>query len=194
MKTQEEIKKEYNISSIEWMTLKDGDNKIRIVSDLYDYGVHKVETASGKYQTIICIGKDKGCKYCAEGSQSKVQFLCWVLDRNNNDRVKIMRIGYQIYKQINDLKISEMFGFEKVPQYDMKITKSGVGEDTNYIVVPDEENPLTDKNKEMIMATISDPQVIINRMKSKILGNNPQEETVETEEHSNDDFAENIPF
>jgi len=163
----DEIKKNYGIKEgSDWMKLKDGSNKVRIVSDFVDYGVHSVRN-KGKYKSVVCIGKENGCYYCANGQPVKVQFLGWVIDRADN-QVKLLRIGWTIASQIKKLQESEEYGFQDLPPYDIDIVKSGEGLDTDYNVIPSrKDTPLTPEEEEMIAETVKDPREIIEKMKEK---------------------------
>jgi hypothetical protein len=154
----------YGLGS-DWMTLKEGDNKIRIVSEFEDYGSHyNLETK----KSVICIGKDK-CPLCQEGDNPRVQFLGWVIDRSDG-RVKLLRIGYKIFQQIGDFAKSEEYAFDTVPDYDITIKRTGQGLDTVYSVLPARQNtPLTDKEKEMIMEKVKPVKNIIDSMKAKVV-------------------------
>ena len=161
------ISKKYNIGQSDWLNLQQGVNKIRIVSPFLDYGSHFNPT---ERKSLVCIGKDKGCPECAKGNTPRVQFLGWVIDRNDN-KVKLLRIGYQIYKAISDLANSEEYGFESVPSYDITINKSGEGLDTEYSVIAARNNTeLTDEEKtEVAEKCQSSPQDIIDKMRAKVI-------------------------
>jgi hypothetical protein len=182
------ISKKYGLES-DWMSLKEGDNKIRIVSEFEDYGVH-YDTKTRK--SVICIGKDK-CPFCQKGEIPRVQFLGWVIDRSDN-RVKLLRIGYKVFQQIGELAKSEEYAFDTIPDYDITIRRSGRGLDTIYSVLPARQNtPLTDKEKEMIMEKIKPVKQIIENMKAKITsGSKVSSEEIPIVE--DEEPEEEIPF
>ncbi|HEY0089769.1 MAG TPA: hypothetical protein VGB37_13055, partial [Candidatus Lokiarchaeia archaeon] len=113
-KDYKEIAKKYGVGK-DWLTLEQGDNKVRIVSTFEDYGNH-YNPATKK--SIICIGKDEGCVACAKGLKPNVQFLGWAIDRKDN-KVKLLRIGYTVFQMLGDYQKSEDYGFEDIPSYDI---------------------------------------------------------------------------
>jgi len=154
----------YGISGGDWMTLEAGDNKIRIVSEFMDYAEHY---DNEKKRSFICLGKEN-CPYCQAGDKPRVRYLGWVIDRKDS-KIKLLRIGHSIFKQIGVLAKDEEYGFEDLPEYDMTIKKTGTGLDTEYSVVPARNNsPLTETEKTEIEKTIKDPNEIIESMKQKI--------------------------
>lgn len=186
-----EVKKNYGIKdSGNWMKLKDGSNKVRIVSDFADYGIHSIKD-NGKYRSEVCIGKDNGCYYCSQGSPVKVQFLGWVIDRADN-QVKLLRIGWVIASQIKAYQESEEYGFKDLPPYDIDIVRSGEGLDTDYNVIPArKDTPLTPEEEEMIAKVVKDPREIIDKMKEKAKNEVLTELTSEEEPEP---MVDEIPF
>lgn len=194
IKSKEELQNKYGIKDKgNWLNLKQGSNKIRIVSNFVDYGIHTVKEG-GKFKSVICIGKENGCPYCAQGLKVKVQFLGWVIDRTDN-KVKLLRIGWTVTDKIRKLQESEEYGFEHLPDYDMDIIKTGEGLDTEYDVIPARKNTeLTDEEKDEIMQTVKDPQEIINRMKEKALVTADEPKIEPSLQEENNFEEEEIPF
>jgi len=168
-KTKEELQKEYGVKDrSDWLNLKQGSNKVRIVSDFVDFGVHSVREG-GKYKSVICVGKDNGCPYCAKGLKPRVQFLGWVIDRKDG-KVKLLKIGWTIAEKIRALQESEDYGFEHLPGYDIDIVRRGEGLDTEYDVIPArKDTELTEQEREEVMKKVKNPQEIIDAMKNKVL-------------------------
>ncbi len=169
-KNQEEITKKYQMGG-GWMNLEQGVNKIRIVSDFVDYGVHSIETivkgGKKKFQSVVCIGKDL-CEYCLSGDKAKVQFLGWVIDRKDGE-VKLLRIGWKIWQQISALAENEDYGFETTPDYDITINKKGEGLNTTYSVIASRESTeLTEEEKTKVLEKVKDPNDVIDSMKAKV--------------------------
>ena len=174
-KTPDEITKKYPMGG-NWLTLKEGDNKIRLVSDCADYGNH-FNPATQK--SVICIGKEH-CEMCKQGIEPSVQFLAWVIDRVDG-KVKLFRFGYKIYKQIIAYKNNPDYVFEEIPEYDITITRTGTGKQSDYVVVPARHNtPLIDEEIEKITEKVKDLNEIIENMKAKVALSS--EEEGETEE------------
>lgn len=167
-KSPEEISKKYgmNNNSGQWMKLKEGENRIKIVSDFEDYGIHYIPAEKKSY---ICIGRENGCPYCAKGLTPTAQFMGYVIDRADN-RVKLLHVGWTIYKAISDLQASVDYGFDGLPPYDIIINKTGSGIDTQYTVMPSrKDTPLTEEEKEMVKRyTKTSVKEILDKMKSKI--------------------------
>jgi hypothetical protein len=181
-KSKEELQNKYGMKEkSDWLNLKEGSNKIRIVSQFVDYGVHSIKD-KGKYKSVICVGKDNHCSYCANNVPAKVQFLGWVIDRKDG-KVKLLKIGWRIYEKLDNLQKSEEYGFTDLPEYDIDIIRKGEGLDTDYDVIPARKNSeLTDKEKEMVLEMVRDPQEIIDRMKDKVLGSLPLEDSLDANE------------
>ncbi len=181
----------------DWLNLKDGDNKIRIVSGFEAFGRH-YDSLNNK--SITCIGKDEGCKYCLEAEEilekirelkinqdpnekekqelddavkqynakrSKVQFLVWAIDRTDG-KVKLMRYGATIQKQLSELAKSEEYKFSDTPEYDITIKRTGQKLETEYAVMPARKNvPLTTEEKKLVVDTTKPITEVIDAMKDK---------------------------
>lgn len=195
-KDYKETAKKYGVGSGDWMNLQEGQNKVRIISAFEDYGTHFNPTIK---KSTICIGKEE-CKLCQEGLKPRVQFLGWVIDRKDN-QVKLLRIGFQAYQQIGKLAESDDYGFEETPEYDITITRTGQGLETDYTVLAARKNTeLTPEERTQIAEKTKDPKEIIENMKAKIKTAQPQgdineegEEEVEGGEKNEVDVKD-IPF
>lgn len=168
-KSKDELQNQYGIKDKgDWLNLKEGSNKVRIVNDFVDYGIHSIQEGK-KYKSVVCIGKENNCPYCAKGVKVKVQFLGWVIDRTDS-KIKLLRIGWTIAEKIRNLQKSEDYGFTDLPDYDIDIIRTGEGLDTNYDVLPARKSTeLTEEEKEKILEVVKDPQEIIDKMKEKVL-------------------------
>ena len=159
----EKAEKEYGVGGGKWMNLQEGDNKIRIVSEFEDYGQHYNQATN---KSVVCLGKEK-CPICRMGDKARVQYLGWVIDRSDG-RIKLLRIGHQIFKQIGELSRNEEYYFDIVPDYDITIKRVGQGLETEYTVIPARQNtPLTEDEKKQIEEIVKDPKQIIEGMKTK---------------------------
>ena len=162
-KNHEEIAKKYEMGG-GWMSLEEGDNQIRLVSEFEDYGTHFDQI---KKRSVICIGKEH-CEYCIKGDKPKVQFIGWVIDRKDQ-QIKLLRIGYKIFTQIGELSKSKEYAFEILPSYDITIRRKGQKLDTTYTVIPARQDiELTEDEKNRILEEIKQPKEIIDQMKAKI--------------------------
>jgi len=164
-------------SNSDWLILKEGANKVRLMSNFADYGDHFIKEENKSY---ICIGKENGCVYCEKGLKPKVQFLGWAIDRSDG-QLKLFRFGYTIAKQLASYKDSEEYGFEDLPPYDIVVNKEGQGLETNYVVMPARTNTeITMEEKDNFEKNSKSPEEIIQSMKDKINpldGIEPAEET-----------------
>lgn len=175
-----EIASEYGTGGSDWMKLEQGDNKVRFVSEFIPYGNH-FDSATKK--SLICIGKET-CEVCKSGDRPRVQFLGWVIDRNDAE-LKLLRIGYKIYEAMGKLAESEEYAFDGFPPYDITINKTGEMLETEYSVIPARENTeLTNDEKLMIDEKAKDPQEIVDSMKAKV---SPDVSELEQEGSGGDD-------
>jgi len=174
-KNEEEINKKYNTGG-DWLSLKEGANRVRVMSDCVDYGSHY---SIGK--SVICIGKEH-CVLCKKGLEPKVQFLSWVIDRADG-KIKLFRFGYKIYKQLMAYKKSEDYAFDELPAYDITVNRVGTGKNSEYTVVPARKNTeITDAEKDLFMKKYKDPNEIIDGMKAKVVFTENEPEEGEEEE------------
>lgn len=157
---------EQKIIKGEWLKLQEGDNKLRIVSDFESFGNHYIRETN---DSGVCIGKEKGCRFCAVGDKPKVNYLCYVIDRKDN-KVKLFRFGYSIYEQLVNMAQSEEWGFvSNIMPYDITIKKSGAGLMTKYQImgspkitqISDEEleNVRTQKTIEDVIKSLKDKEL-----------------------------------
>ena len=166
---KEEAKK-YGVGTSNRLTQKDlvvGENRLRILTEFQAFGEHPIEGKTKKeFRTHICIGKDEGCQYCAQGLKVKVQFLGWVIDRKDN-QIKLAQFGYKIIEGIGMLAKSEEYGFEFLPSYDIIIMKDGEGLETKYTInAARKDTPLTPE-EEQGRDKCQLVEDIINKMKEK---------------------------
>jgi len=189
----DEINKKYPMGG-NWMNLKEGDNKVRLVSDCFDYGNHYLPNLN---KSVICIGKER-CAFCQKGLEPSVQFLAWIIDREDG-KVKLFRFGYKIYKQIVAYKNNPEYEFDVTPDYDFTIRRAGTGKQSDYTVIPARTNTeITEEEIEMIEKKTKDPQEIIDKMKEKIVPSEPKEDTEgkesPSEELDDDIDIDEVPF
>ena len=175
-----------------WMRLKEGDNKIRIVSEFEPYGSHYVRAEQKSY---ICVGKENHCRFCERGLMPRVQYIGYVIDRADG-RVKLLQIGHQIFSQIGQYAKNPDYAFDVLPDYDITINKSGSGLNTTYTVIPARKNtPLTDEEKKMVAEKMKrTPKEIIESRKAKLLEMMRGEPPLPPEEGEEDGEIEEVPF
>lgn len=108
------------LSSGERLKLKEGPNRVRLVSECLP---HKDD-----YQ-----------------GKPTFKWLCYVLDRVDG-KAKLFFMPHTIYKLIEALQVDPDYGFEDVPMpYDITITAKGAGnKDVEYSLIPaKKETPIT---------------------------------------------------
>lgn len=116
--------------------LKEGDNKLRIVSEPEVRGVHWVDNRG-----ITCVGELEGCKFCkfCKDEAPSPKFLFYIIDREDG-MLKIAEFGYSIVRQLADYQSNPDYAFDAIPSYDVTIKKEGQKQKTKYTVIPARKN------------------------------------------------------
>lgn len=131
-----------------FMKLVDGPNKIRIVSEPVQ--IWKVFDKEDPKNTIVITNPDELKEYA--GKKPKMYFAMYVIDRATSE-VKIAEFGPSIMGQIGDLQDNPEFAFDQLPPYDMMITRSGAGLETEYTVIGSRNNTiLTPEEQAKVLA------------------------------------------
>ena len=145
-------------SKVDYLSLKDGDNRVRVVSNPSELVVHWERNNEGKAKRVICTG-NADCILCEHGSKTQTRYQLLVIDKSNWDaktkeyhggvKVKVLEVGKSVIKQIKLLAQDVEYG--NPSHYDIRITKTGSGKDTSYNVTPSPNKiPLTDEETEAI--------------------------------------------
>lgn len=124
---RKEAEKAGVIASTDYLKLKEGGNRFRLVSECLP---HK-----GEYQ-----------------GKPNFKWLCLVIDRVDG-KVKPYFMPHTIYKQIEALQLSDDYAFSDVPMpYDLTINAKGAGtKEVEYTLMPArKETPLTDDERQSI--------------------------------------------
>lgn len=163
--TLAEAEKKYNLGRGEYFKLKEGQNKLRLVS--------------------VCLphaGEYKG--------QKTFKWLCQVIDRKDN-QVKPFFMPVTIYKGIEALQMSEDFNFVSVPMpYDIIINAKGAGtKEVVYSVLPTKEKALTENE---LMSINEAPTV--QELQTRIFENQVKNEELEIGKEETLDNIEVAPF
>lgn len=116
--------------SSEFMTLELGENRIRIVSEPEERGSH-FDNATKK--STMCLGKSL-CPFCLAGNKPTVRFLYRVIDRRDG-LLKLLEVGYMVMGKILTYRADPDYAFEDIPDFDMKIIKTGADLATKYDVI-----------------------------------------------------------
>jgi hypothetical protein len=111
-KNRKEAEKAGLLSSGDYFKLKEGGNRLRLLSECL---AHK-----GEFQ-----------------GKPNFKWLCYVLDRVDN-KVKPFFMSHTIYKQIEALQMSDDYAFNEVPMpYDITINAKGAGtKEVEYTIMP----------------------------------------------------------
>lgn len=111
-----------------FLTLQEGENRIRIVSD---FVTREVEFKTGP----------------------TIKYSCFVIDRRDR-KIKIANFGSSIIKKIQTLAQSKDGAFgEEIPKYDMTIVRKGTGMETSYDVLADRnDTELTAEEVQLVVA------------------------------------------
>lgn len=122
-----EAEKQGLLSSGDYLKLKEGANRFRLISECLPH--------EGEYQ-----------------GKKNFKWLCLVLDRADG-KVKPFFMPHTIYKQIVALQRSDDYAFEGVPMpYDLTISADGAGtKEVKYALMPArKESPLTADEKALV--------------------------------------------
>lgn len=204
LKDLDSVAKEYDIGGKkgDFFKLEQGDNRVRVVSG---YEVLAKHWANGK-MLGICIGKEKGCPWCnapvetdpktgkPKDMRPNVRFLMWVIDRQDENKMKLAEFGWSIVNSMRELSQDEEYGYDsEIPPYDMNIKKTVKNggknpSDTEYTVIAARTNtPLTDEEKGEI-AGLTPIETVVDRIKVK--AGAPSSEEAETAEETREEISE----
>ncbi|QGH73359.1 MAG: single-stranded DNA-binding protein [Siphoviridae sp. cttb18] len=169
----QKVEEEYNVGggSAGFMRLQKGDNIIRIVSEFEVRGIHGWKTKGGQYKSAICIGKEKGCKYCKADNKVSVKYLGWVINKTDKNaekhQVQLLEIGHTVFKQLGQFQADPDYAFDSIPDYDVKIKATGDGLDREYQVLPSPKRYELDAEREEEVSKLKPISEIIQAMKDK---------------------------
>jgi len=112
--------------------LQDGENKVRIVGEPIPTwtSFNRVEKTAKKYLTKEAAEKDK---------EAKLRYAMWVIDRADG-KIKVAELGVMIMKGLKTLATASETAFDGLPPFDIIITKSGAGMETDYTVMAARSN------------------------------------------------------
>jgi hypothetical protein len=119
--TMKRAEEDFGLGKGQYFKVKEGANKIRLLSTCVPYQ-----------------SEFKG--------QTNVKFLCWIIDRVDENKIKLYFMPTTILNAVGGLQMSDDFGFEDVPMpYDITIMAKGAGtKEVEYTVVGARQNtPLT---------------------------------------------------
>jgi len=116
----------------DFFSLEQGENKLRLVSEFEERFVHW-DQANRRSISVSSLDD------LFAGEKPRRRFLAYAIDRKDG-AIKMLEVGASVIKQLKELAVSEDYGFEDMPAYDITIKKTGSGMDTEYTVIPAREN------------------------------------------------------
>lgn len=121
-------------SSADIVKIKNGESKvIRIVSQLEDIISvwEHVEQLSGGWHTVTCLGR-ADCPLCKAGKKASFRSYIVVADRDDNNKVKVLKASKKVGVQI--LGLVDEYG--DIRARDFKMSRTGDKLDTTYQFFP----------------------------------------------------------
>jgi hypothetical protein len=128
-----------------WMRLEEGKNVVRLLTQPYQYLVHKGikrEGDKGYGQKVFCSAIHGHCPLCSMGLKASARWYLGVLDRKSNS-YKILDISYQVFSGIRKLaQDTDVWGDPSKYDVNIVVDKNG-GASGYYTVQPIPHKPLT---------------------------------------------------
>lgn len=117
-----------------FLRLEEGENIMRLVTQPYQYLVHKYkkEDDKGYGQKISCSAMHGSCPLCDLGDKAKRRWFLGVISRKTGT-YKVLDISYAVFSQIKKLAQSQHFGDPS--KYDIVIVVDKNGGATGYYSV-----------------------------------------------------------
>lgn len=146
---------ELSDGSSDYLKLAKGENRVRIVSGPIAVWTSFNREATGDEPKTRKFITEEGAKAfnatVPKDQQAKKRYAMWVLDRAS-DEILLAKFGSSIMKAVKALSLDSDYGFEGLPPYDIKITKTGEGLDTEYSVLNAPPVPLTEDEQKRVDA------------------------------------------
>lgn len=127
-----------------WMRLEEGSNELRLVTQPFQYLVHKYkkEGDPGFGQKVYCSSIHKSCPLCDLGDKAKPRWLLGVISRKTGT-YKILDVSFAVFSQIRKLaKNTQRWGDPTKYDIDIVVDKNG-GATGYYSVQPISKEPLS---------------------------------------------------
>lgn len=138
---------EYGLGKGEYFKVQEGANKVRLLSSAIGF--------MGSFQ-----------------GKPNFKFVCWIIDRKDENKIKLYFMPQTVLDLIGGLQMSEDFAFDSVPMpYDITIMAKGAGtKEVQYSVVPSPQRiPLTSAEETAFNKKPSIDEVI-EKLKEKQAG------------------------
>jgi hypothetical protein len=124
-----------------YMSLKEGDNIIRVLSNPVQYYVHWVETDAGKRKITSPIeSPELVTKLEDAGFRRQTRWILRVIDRNT-DEPKLLEVGTQILNGIISIRNNPKWG--DLRAYDISVNRGKPGQTPLYRVNPEPKEALS---------------------------------------------------
>lgn len=159
MANYHKMKEELNAGAgkSDYLKWKDGENRIRIVSE--PLKVFKSFDKTNK-ETKTFLKEESAASFNSqldkEGYKergAKSRFLMYVIERETG-LIKQAEFGPQLMNEFLDLATSSVSGFESLPPYDMVVTKSGVGIETEYKLLADRRDTSLTPEENLLVSSL----------------------------------------
>jgi hypothetical protein len=150
-----ENKKQQNNKDI-WLRLKDGSNEMRILTQPFQYLVHKYKKDGdpGFGQKVYCSSIHGSCPLCAQGDKAKPRWLLGVISRADGT-YRILDISFAVFGQIRKYaRNTKRFG--DPTKYDIDIVVDKNGSPTTYYTVQGLEKSALSAEDQKIRDTMVD--------------------------------------
>jgi hypothetical protein len=135
-----------------FMRLDEGDNELRLLTNPFQYSVHKVKKDPSNPkdfgQKVPCSAIHGSCPVCASGDKAKLRWLYGVLSRKTGT-YKILDVSFAVFSQIRKLaRKADRWG--DPTKYDLNIVVDKNGGATGYYSVqPIPKEPLSAEDQKV---------------------------------------------
>lgn len=164
------------------LVLKDGESRIVkfITKEPVTFREHYLPNAKGK-KFYTCLdgmidehGNRMECPFCSAGNKPSFRGAYLVLDRTedkweSNGEVKKAKNQIKLFKQgIKVLKVLDKMSSKRdITEWDIEITRTGSGTDTQYNFIPDDRTEMTKEEEEKI-ENFKDGKTLLDRIADEI--------------------------
>lgn len=133
-----------------FLRLDEGSNEIRLVTQPYQYLVHryKKEGDPGYGQKVYCSAIHGSCPLCSLGDKAKPRWLLGVISRKTGT-YKILDVSFAVFSQIKKLaRNTQRWGDPTKYDLDIVVDKNG-GATGYYSVQPISKEPLSAADQQL---------------------------------------------
>jgi hypothetical protein len=121
--------KKYGASGKDYFSFKEGENRIRVLTEGIVIATHFFENGS---KPSTCYGVDEGCPFHGTGApkddkgkekKSSIKYTCYVLNvKDPEQKVQLADLPYSVIKQIGDYQQNIDYTFDSFPMpYDITV-------------------------------------------------------------------------